>query len=148
MNQGDEAGILIEFLYSRLRVNPSNWPVVPLPADAKQQTPCIGFQIIPGAPSNHEQGGDVMFAVFTVSVLCVGAENVDDLEPLRPMAKWVVNNLRTNNSQPGTTFGSGRILSAVQMMPATFPDRDPQGILRWHHGAQWEIRVQPDVLAS
>lgn len=147
LQQGDEGAILVEFIYARLRGNSSNFPVVPLPCSPDQACPCIGFSIMP-MPSAPEQGGDILYSPFQVNVMVIGQENVDSLEPLRAAAKEIAANLRADSSQPGTQIADGIILSCRINMPITFQDRDPNGVLRWHHGHQWTVLVQPDIAAN
>ena len=145
--QGDEGGILVAFLYSRLRANSAGWPVIPMPADPSAAFPCIGFNFLP-VPSTLDQGGNVQFATFLVNVVCIGQLAVDNLEPLRPVAKEIAAALKVNNSQPGLTFGTGRINSCTQNMAIAMPDRSDKGQLRWMLGAQWRVAVQPDLDAQ
>lgn len=89
-----------------------------------------------------------MYSVFQVNVMVVGAENVDSLEPLRAAAKEIAQNLRADSSQTGTNIAGGVVLSCRINTAVTFSDRDANGVLRWYHGHQWTVLVQPDETAS
>lgn len=147
LHQGDEGGILVEFIYSRLRGNTGNWPVSPMPHSPAQQYPAFGFSIEPAGPSAKEQGGDVLYSTFSVTVLAIGQSNVDNIQTLRTMAKEAAAALRTTSADQGTAIGTGVVLSCLINAPLTFMDRDEKGALHWHHGHNWTVQVQPDATA-
>lgn len=142
--QGDEGGIVVEFLYSRLRGNTGGWEVAPMDFGPEQVYPAYGFTVTPSGLA-REQGGDVLTTTFDVLVVAVGDANVDTLEPLRPMIREAARNLQANSSQPGLRFGDGMVISSVQGLAHCFSDRDRQGVLRWHLGHVWHVTVQPDA---
>lgn len=140
---GDDLGILIEFIYSRTRGNSLGWDVTPLPAGPDQAYQCIGFSVQP-SPSNLEQGGEVLTSRFHANIVCLGQQDVNDLEPLRPMARELFTNLQVTKWEPGLDFAGGKILSCTQEMPVSLYDRSEKGRARWMHGNRWLVCVQPD----
>lgn len=147
LNQGDEGAIVVQYVYARLRDNAAGLEVAPMPHAPEQSYPCIGFSLAPAAPSTLEQGGDVLYSTFQLTVLVVGEDGSDDLQPIRTAAKEAAAALWCHSGQPGTLFGPGRVLNCTQYMPLTFSDRDAKGTQHWHIGHVWTIKVQPDETA-
>lgn len=145
--QGDEGGILVQFVYARLRSNSGSWPVAPMPFAPTQACPAYGFSVAAAGPSTKEQGGDVLYSTFQLTVLAIGKGNDDDLQTLRVMAKEAAAALRCASGQQGTAIGDGMVLSCTIGEPVTFTDRDEKGVLHWHHGHTWIVQVQPDATA-
>lgn len=132
-------------LYQRLRGNSGGWPVLAMPTDASAQFPAIAFNVRPASLPTREVGGDDLIAHFLVTVVAVGAQNVDDLEPLRPMVKEISESLRSSSAIPANVYADGAVLFALRGMDVCQMVRDPQGVGQWMLGHQWEIRVQPDA---
>jgi hypothetical protein len=142
--RGDEAAILIEFLNQRLRGNTAGWKVQPMPTDPGATFPCIGYNFT-SLEAPIDQGGEVLFAKFSVNVMCIGALGLNDIAPLRTIAREIADNLNICSADIASKFGHGTILSSTVAMPVSYSDRDAQGAIRWYHGAQWNIHVQPNA---
>jgi hypothetical protein len=141
--QGDEVGILFEFLLARLRANSAGYDVEALPHDPKQQYPCYGFSAGAG-PAATEQGGATLYSIFTVKVMVVGALGVNDLQPIRAAAKELHSLLMVNSADTGTRYGDGCVLEVIHRGPLHMSPRDEQGRIQHYLGAIFEIKVQPD----
>ena len=137
------AAAVVEFIYSRLRGNSSDLPVVPMPMGPKDPFPTYAFSVQPLSAPAREQGGDVIVSYFQAVVVVVGKPNGNDLEPLKFAAQEAGNNLRTNSHAQGNTFGTGTVLSCMVAFDVCLCDRDPQGVLHWQLGQAWNITVQP-----
>lgn len=145
MQQGDEAGILLEFL-TRLDGNGMGYVGKAMSIGPDEDGKYIGFSFSPGQ-ATPEQGGDTLFSTFDLNTVAIGQPNVDNIDDLRPVAKWLVNNLVVKGGEPGTRLADGAVISCIHAGPLTFKERDSKGVLRWYHGCRWVVKIQPDVTA-